>query len=79
MSKFPEDYFTATEARALYESLTNQIALIAEPLNTICEDVAILKTDVSEIKTRLVTVEDAVRISIPDIYKRISALEARAH
>ena len=80
MSKSRKDDrpFTGTEVGALIESFRGDISVIGERVGTLCEDTAILKQDVSEIKTRLVTVEDVIRISIPEIYSRLSRLEARA-
>lgn len=68
--------FTGTEVGALIESLRGDIALLAEGQIGIREDVAVLKRDVSSINLRLTTVEDAVRISLPDLYARVKALQA---
>ena len=70
------DYLTATETKALFESLHHSIRLIAEDQRTMRQDINILKEDVRDIKTRLTTVEDTLRIAIPDLYVRVKALEA---
>ena len=77
MTKFRKEDrpFSGTEVGALIESFRGEISAIAERLGIVCEDITVLKTDVGEIKNRLVTVEDTIRISLPNIYSRLSRLE----
>ena len=70
--------FSGTEVGTLIESFRNDFSIMAEKLDTVCQDVAILKIDVREIKVRLITVDDTIRIAIPDIYSRLTGLEAKA-
>lgn len=69
--------FSGTEVGALIESFRGEISAMAERLGAVCEDVAVLKMDVREIKDRLVVVEDTIRISLPDIYGRLTRLETK--
>ena len=69
--------FTATEVGTLIESFEGKLSAVAERVGSLCEDVHVLKTDVREIKDRLVTVEDTIRVSLPDIYRRITTVEAK--
>lgn len=70
--------FSGTEVGALIESFRGEMSVMAERLGSVCEDVAVLKTDLREIKDRLVVVEDTIRISLPDIYSRLSRLDTKA-
>ncbi len=69
--------FSGTEVAVLIESFRNDIALLAEGQNAIHEDVQILKQDTAEIKMRLTTVEDVIRVAIPQIHVRLSRLETK--
>ena len=71
--------FTGTEVGAVLESLRNDISAIAEGQVALRADVDILRTDVGEIKDRLVIVEDTIRVSLPDIFRRLTHLEAKSH
>ena len=70
--------FTNTEVVTLFESLKLSIEVVAEGVTSLQDDVHILKEDVSDIKVRLRTVEDAVKIAIPDLNKRVTQLELKA-
>ena len=72
-----EKYYTPTEVGTLIESFRDDLSLIAERVGTLSDDVAILKEDVKDIKVRLITVEDTIRIAIPDIYSRVKRLEVK--
>ena len=66
--------YSVTEVGTLIESLRNDISTIAEGQVALRADVDILKTDVREIKDRLILVEDTIRVSLPDIYRRLNRL-----
>ena len=72
-----DEPYSVTEVGTLIESFQSQLSVFGERLGSACEDIAVLKEDVGEIKTRLVTVEDVIRISLPDIYRRITTLEVK--
>ena len=76
-SKKEKDSYSVTEVGTLIESFRSDISIMAEQLNTVCEDISILKQDVGEIKNRLMTVEDVIRISLPDVYRRLNRLETK--
>ena len=72
-----EGSFSVTEVGTLIESFRSELSVIGERVGGLCEDAEMLKTDVREIKDRLVVVEDTIRVSIPDIYRRVTALGAK--
>lgn len=73
----PENSFTPAQVGALIENIEKKIDTALEILSPIREDVNGLKEDNAEIKERLTRIEDAVRISVPDLNKRVSKLEAK--
>jgi len=70
--------FTNGEVMSMFESLQSGIGVVAEGVTALRADVDILKKDVSEIKTRLTSVEDVIKIIIPAHDKRITRLELKA-
>ena len=70
--------FAGTEVAALVESFRQDISVIAEDVKSLRNDVNVLKIDVGSLKNDLTIVKDAIRIAIPDIYSRLTALESRA-
>ena len=81
MTDFKKD-FTAAQVGTIVESIEGKLKVVAEGVTSLGErmdrleeDVQTLKEDNKEIKERLVRIEDAVRIAIPDHEKRISKLE----
>lgn len=75
MSNSNNDNFTATEARALFESLQSSIQVIAEDQRTMRQDISTIKEDVNQLKFDMTVVKDAIRISIPSLSDRVTALE----
>ena len=73
----PTRGFTANEVAALVENIEKKIDTVLEILSPLQEDVNVLKEDNAEIKERLTRIEDAVRVSVPDLNKRVSKLEAK--
>jgi hypothetical protein len=69
--------FTGTEVGTLIKSLRDDISVVAEGVGAIRVDVNILKNDMQDLKRKMITVEDAIRISIPSINNRLSRLEAK--
>ncbi|MSR76759.1 MAG: hypothetical protein EXS63_00815 [Candidatus Omnitrophica bacterium] len=69
--------FSGTHVGALIESFRNDMSIMAEQLDTVSSDVAILKEDVKELKTDMRTVKDVLRVFIPEINARITALEIK--
>ena len=70
------DPFTPSEVRTYIEEFRREQRIFGERLNTVCEDVASLRVDVRDIRLRLITVEDAIRIDIPNLRSRVTALES---
>ena len=72
-----KDSYSATEVGPLIESFRNDISVIAEGQVALQNGIDILKTDIREIKDRLILVEDTIRISLPDIYSRVNRLKTK--
>ena len=73
-----KDYFTAPQAMAMFQSLRNDISLVAEDVSTLRDDVTILKSDVAQLKTDMITVKDFIRIEFPALRSRVTALETKS-
>jgi hypothetical protein len=71
----PDKFFTATEVGTMFESLQNNISIIAERVDTLSTDVTIIKDDVRELKADMVTVKDILRIHVPVTKTRLARLE----
>ena len=69
------DPFTPSEVRALIEDFRFQLSVFGEDLLAVRKDVSILKDDVRGLKEDMISVKDVIRISIPDLYTRVKALE----
>ncbi|MBI4357903.1 MAG: hypothetical protein HY584_01265 [Candidatus Omnitrophica bacterium] len=69
--------FSGTEVGTLIESFRNDISVIAEDVSTIRVDMNILKRDVRDLKKRMISVDDVIRVFIPKINSRASVLEAK--
>lgn len=79
MTQHPEDdVFTGTQVGAVLESLRHDMFLMAERLDTVCEDITVMKADIRELKTDMTTVKDVIRLTIPDIASRLTRLETKA-
>ena len=73
----PKDRFTPAQVGVLIEHLEKKLDTVLEIVQPIRDDVDVLKEDNKEIKERLARIEDAVRISVPDLNKRVGKLEAK--
>jgi len=73
-----ERNFSSSEVMTMFGSLKNDIAIIAEGQGSLSQAVSVLKTDVSEIRKKLISVEDTIRLSLPNIFSRFSKLEFKA-
>ena len=69
------DPFTPSEVRALIEEFRHDQRIFGERLNSACNDIAVLKEDVSILKVDMTTVKDVLRVAVPDLYARVKALE----
>ncbi len=67
--------FTPGEVRAIIEEFRSEFRVFGERLDTVCQDVAVLKEDVHILKADMTTVKDVLRIAIPELYARVKALE----
>ena len=65
--------FSNNEVMALIESFRLDIRLIAEDIGSLKEDMTEVKNRLGSLETKVQTLEDAVRLSLP----RISKLEAK--
>ena len=73
-----EKPFTNREVMTMFESLRGDISLIAEDVTSLRQDVTILKSDVAQLKSDMIVVKDVLRIEIPRINSRLTALESKA-
>ena len=69
--------FSGTEIGALIESFRHDLSLVAEEVRGLGEWRGRVEEGLTGIENRLVLVEDAVRVGMPDLYKRISRLETK--
>ena len=69
--------FSGTQVGALIESFRSEMSVMGERLGSLCEDMVIVKEDVKQLKTDMIYVKDVLRIAIPDLYSRVTALEAQ--
>ena len=69
--------FSNNEVMALVEEFKNNIQIIAEDTSAIREDMKEVKERLESVETRLITLEDTIRITLPNHEKRISSLEAK--
>ena len=72
-----EENFTSSQVGALLESMDQKIDLIAEAVAPLREDMFEVKERLTKVETRLTHVEDAVRISLPSLNKRVERLEKK--
>ena len=70
--------FSATEVGVLVERLESKIDVVAERVGGLCEDMTEVKERLTSLETRMITVEDAIRITLPDHSRRLAKLEAKA-
>jgi hypothetical protein len=61
MSKFPEDYLTATEARALFKALEGQLVNMRQDISMLAEWQATTSIDIQELKKSIVDVRNELR------------------
>ena len=73
-----EENFTPTQVGALLENMDKKIDLIAEAVAPLREDMIEVKERLTSVETRLTHVEDAVRIAIPSLTKRVERLETKS-
>lgn len=84
-----EDNFTPNQVGTILEALDKKIDILIEDMRgefrAVTEVVLPLREDMAEVKTRLgkvefrlTCVEDAVRVAIPSLAKRVTVLEAKA-
>ncbi|MBI3252099.1 MAG: hypothetical protein HYZ52_02110 [Candidatus Omnitrophica bacterium] len=68
--------FTAGQVAALVEDLKGEFRTVAEVVTTVHEDMMTVKEEMIEVKNRLTALEDAVRVAVPSLEKRLLKLEA---
>lgn len=72
-----DKHYTSTEVGALVESFRNDISVIAEGVQELTERMDHVEIRLEHIENRLIVCEDAIRISMPDLYKRVTRLETK--
>ena len=69
--------FTSTEVGTMLESLRSEFHTVSEVIIPMREDIAEIKDRLTAVETRLIRVEDIVRIAVPSHERRITALEVK--
>ena len=69
-----KDVYTPTEVGVLVESFQSQMSFVSERVGTLCEDMTEVKGRLSAVETRLTSLEDVVRLTLPRITKLESKL-----
>ncbi len=72
-----EENFTPSQVGALLENMDKKIDLIAETVAPLPESMERVEERLSKVEFRLTCVEDAVRITIPSLNKRVETLERK--
>ena len=73
-----KERFTAREVGVLVEELRSEFRVVSEVVLPLREDMAEVKDRLSAVESRLTSLEDVVRLSIPDHNRRITRLETKA-
>ena len=74
----PDDkHDTSTEVGTLVESFRNDISVIAEEVRGLSDWRGEVTIRLDNIENRLVLCEDAIRISIPDIYRQLTLVKVK--
>ena len=71
------DNFTPSQVGTLLEAMDKKIDLLTEIVLPLKEDMSEVKGRLSKVEFRLTCVEDAVRVAIPSLAKRVTALETK--
>ena len=72
-----EDKFTAREVAVLIEDLRGEFRAVSEVVFPLREDMIEVKERLSALETKVQSLDDVVRLAIPDHAKRISRLESK--
>ena len=70
--------FSATEVGVLVERLETKIDIVSERVGSLCEDMTEVKERLSTLETDVTTIKDTLRITLPDLSRRLAKLEAKA-
>ena len=76
-NKPAKDTFTVTEVGTLLESLEKKIDHIGELVVPLPSRLSAVEERLSAVEVRLTGVEDAVRIAVPDLSRRVSGIESK--
>jgi hypothetical protein len=70
--------FTATEVGTLIESFDRKLTMVAEGVSGLTVRMDRVEIRLSAVEARLTSVEDAVRVAIPSLTRRVDRLESKA-
>ena len=77
-----EENFTPGQVGTRLEGMDKKIDLIAESVGSLQGDMTEVKERLTKVETRLINVEDAVRVAIrvaiPSLAKRVDRLESKS-
>ena len=72
-----KEHYTSTEVGVLVESLRSEFRTIAEVVVPLREDMIDVKARLSNLESDMKEVKSVIRIALPSINQRLSALEAK--
>ena len=79
MSERKEDEnFTPTQVGALIESFRNDVAIIGEKVDSLELRVSAMDERLERVEDKVTKLDDAVRVALPDLFKRVKTLEIKA-
>ncbi|MBI2167124.1 MAG: hypothetical protein HYU34_02635 [Candidatus Omnitrophica bacterium] len=73
-----DDNFTPREVAVLVEELCSEFRTVSEVVRPLREDMADVKERLTTLEFKVQSLDDAVRLSIPGLNKRVSRLEVKA-
>ncbi|OGW84897.1 MAG: hypothetical protein A3C35_06880 [Omnitrophica bacterium RIFCSPHIGHO2_02_FULL_46_11] len=72
-----KDNFTAREVAVLVEDLKSEFRTVVEVVAPLPERLSAVEERLGVVETRLTSVEDVLRIALPDLSKRVSRIESK--
>lgn len=72
-----EDRFSAREVATLVEDLRSEFKAVSQVVLPLREDMADVKERLGHVEDEVRQLKDTVRLGFPDIFKRLTRLEAK--
>ena len=71
----PDENFSASEVGALLERIESKFDTFAEALAPIPDRMLAVEERLTAVESHFMTMEDAVKIALPELFKRVTKLE----